>query len=43
MVIFEGESIWNVLYDRPVGTILIVVVILTFIGSIIPRKKKKKT
>lgn len=42
MVVFERESIWNVLYDRPVGTILIIVVILTFIGSIMPRKKKRK-
>jgi putative tricarboxylic transport membrane protein len=42
MVVFERESIWNVLYDRPVGTVLIVVVLLTFIGSIMPRKKKKK-
>jgi len=42
MVVFERDSIWNVLWDRPVGTILIIVVIITFIGSIMPRKKKKK-
>ncbi|MBW1774530.1 MAG: hypothetical protein JRJ82_16815, partial [Deltaproteobacteria bacterium] len=28
MVVFEGESIWNILYGRPLGTILVIVVIL---------------
>jgi len=42
MVVFERDSIWNVLWDRPVGTILIIVVLITFIGSIMPRKTKNK-
>ena len=42
MVVFQRETIWDILWGRPLGTILLIVVILTFIGSIIPRKKKKK-
>jgi len=41
MVVFERESIWQVLYSRPLATILIIVVILTFVGSLLPKKKKK--
>ena len=41
MVIFEDKSLWQILVDRPVGTILIIVVILTFINGIWPKKKLK--
>ena len=41
MVVFERESIWQVLYSRPLATILIIVVVLTFVGSLMPKKKKK--
>ena len=42
MVVFERETIWSILWGRPLGTILLIVVILTFVGSIMPRKRKKK-
>ena len=42
MVVFERESIWQVLYSRPLATILIIVVIITFVGSLMPKKKKPK-
>jgi len=41
MVVFERESIWQILYSRPLATVLIVVVILTFMGSLLPKKQKK--
>ena len=41
MVIFEDKSLWQILVDRPVGTLLIIVVILTFINGIWPKKKLK--
>ena len=41
MVIFEDKSLWQILIDRPVGTILIIVVLLTFINGIWPKKKLK--
>ena len=43
MLIFEGQSIWQVLIDRPLGTVLIIIVLLTFINGIWPKKKKRKT
>jgi putative tricarboxylic transport membrane protein len=43
MVIFEDESIWRVLVDRPMGTVLILIVIVTFISGIWPKKKKRVT
>jgi len=42
MVVFERESIWQVFYHRPLGTILIIIVILTFVGSLIPKKKNSE-
>jgi len=42
MVVFERESIWQVFYHRPMGTILIIIVILTFAGSLIPKKKNSE-
>jgi len=42
MIIYEDESLWQILVDRPVGTILIVVVLLTFINGIWPKKKKRQ-
>ena len=42
MIIYEDESLWQILIDRPLGTILIVVVLLTFINGIWPKKKKRK-
>jgi len=41
MIIFEDESIWQVLIDRPMGTTLIIIVLITFISGIWPKKKKK--
>jgi len=41
MVVFERESIWQVLYSRPLATFLIIVVVITFVGSLMPKKKKK--
>jgi len=40
MVLFEDESIWQVLIDRPMGSILILIVLITFISGIWPKKKK---
>jgi hypothetical protein len=42
MVVFERESIWQVLYSRPLATIIIIVVVITFVGSLMPKKKKPK-
>ncbi|MFH1489318.1 MAG: hypothetical protein ABII06_10460 [Pseudomonadota bacterium] len=42
MVVFERQSIWDVLYDRPLGTILIIIVILTFVSGVWPKKKKNR-
>ena len=42
MVIFEGESIWQVLIHRPMGTALIIIVLITFISGIWPKKKQLK-
>ena len=42
MVIFEGENIFRVLMDRPIGAVLIIIVLLTFITGIWPKKKKLK-
>ena len=42
MVVFERQSIWDVLIGRPLGTILIIIVILTFVSGVWPKKKKAK-
>lgn len=42
MYIFEDKSMWQILIDRPLGTVLIAVVLITFINGIWPRKKKPK-
>jgi putative tricarboxylic transport membrane protein len=42
MLIFEDKSLWQILIDRPLGTLLIGVVLITFINGIWPRKKKRK-
>ncbi|GAG39877.1 unnamed protein product [marine sediment metagenome] len=42
MLVFERQSILEVLVDRPLGAILLVIVILTFIGSLLPKKKKPR-
>ncbi len=34
MVVFKDMSIWQVLIDRPFGTVLIIIVILTFIAAL---------
>jgi len=34
MVVFKDMTIWQVLVDRPIGTLMIIVVILTFIGAL---------
>ena len=41
MIIFEDESIWQILIDRPLGTVLIIIILLTFISGIWPKKKKQ--
>ena len=38
MVVFEKETIWQIL-SRPIGTILIIIVILTFISAMFRKKK----
>ena len=43
MVIFEDKSLWQILIDRPLGTVLIVVVLITFINGVWPKKRKRKT
>jgi putative tricarboxylic transport membrane protein len=40
VVVFERESIWQVLASRPIATILILVVIVTFVASLWPKKRK---
>jgi putative tricarboxylic transport membrane protein len=42
MYIFEDKSMWQILIDRPLGTVLIAVVLITFINGIWPRKNKPK-
>ena len=42
MVIFEDKSLWQILIDRPLGTVLIVVVLITFINGVWPKKRKRK-
>ena len=42
MVLFEDESLWQILKDRPMGTIVIIIILLTFISGIWPRKKKSR-
>jgi putative tricarboxylic transport membrane protein len=39
--LFEGMSIWQIL-SRPIGTVLLAIVILTFVGSVYQRKKKEE-
>jgi len=34
MVVFKDMSIWQVLVNRPVGTVIIIVVIITFVGAL---------
>jgi len=41
MLIFEDESIWQILIDRPLGTVLIIIILLTFISGVWPKKKKR--
>jgi putative tricarboxylic transport membrane protein len=41
MVIYADESLWQILIDRPLGTFLIVIVLLTFINGVWPKKKLK--
>jgi putative tricarboxylic transport membrane protein len=40
VVVFERESVWQVLASRPIASFLILVVIATFVGSLLPKKKK---
>jgi putative tricarboxylic transport membrane protein len=40
MYIFEDKSLWQILIERPLGTFLIAVVLITFINGIWPRKNK---
>ncbi len=40
MYIFEDKSLWQILIDRPLGTFLIAVVLITFINGVWPRKNK---
>lgn len=42
MLIFEDKSLWQILIDRPLGTLLIGVVLITFINGIWPKKNKRK-
>jgi putative tricarboxylic transport membrane protein len=42
MYIFEDKSLWQILIDRPLGTFLIAVVLITFINGVWPRKNKLK-
>ena len=42
MYIFEDKSLWQILIDRPLGTFLIAVVLITFINGIWPKKNKPK-
>ena len=42
MYIFEDKSLWQILIDRPLGTFLIAVVLITFINGIWPKKNKRK-
>ncbi len=43
MILFEKEPLWNILVKRPLGTLLIVVVLLTFVSSVWPRKRSVKS
>jgi putative tricarboxylic transport membrane protein len=40
MVSLKQETIWQILYGRPIGTIIIGIVILTFISGILTTRKK---
>jgi putative tricarboxylic transport membrane protein len=42
MYIFEDKSLWQILIERPLGTFLIAVVLITFINGIWPKKNKRK-
>ena len=38
LVVFEGRSVWSVLVDNPVGTLLLVIVLYTFYDGIFRRR-----
>lgn len=39
MVVLKGETLWQILYGRPIGTLMIVVIIITFITGLSTKKK----
>ena len=39
LLIFEDETMWQILWDRPIATVLTVVVIYTFFDGIFRRGK----
>ena len=43
MYIFEDKSLWQILIERPLGTFLIAVVLITFINGVWPKKRKRIT
>jgi len=41
LLVFEDEHWWSILIDRPIGTILLVIVIYTFYDGIFKRGKEQ--
>jgi putative tricarboxylic transport membrane protein len=41
MLLFEGQNLWSVLTDRPLGTALLVVVLYTFYDGLFRRGRKR--
>ena len=39
LFVFEDKSIWTLITDHPIGTVLIVIVLLTFYDGIFRRGK----